>query len=62
MASLKGRESCQRFKEILRDHAEELNRWSVFRQQKWIEAVTNWLEKLSILAIGSKASKRRAAA
>lgn len=62
MLSLKGRESCHRFKEILRDHAEELNRWSVFRQQKWMEAVQQWLESLSILAVGSKSAKRRAAA
>lgn len=59
--SLKGRESCRRFKEILKEHVEELNRWHVFRLRKWDEAAQTWLESLSILAIVSK-SKRRLAA
>lgn len=57
--SLKGRESCQRFKELLKDHAEELNRWSVFRCRKWEEVVQIWLEGHGILAVGAKSSKRR---
>ncbi len=60
--SLKGRESCQRFKEILKTHPEEQNRWTVFRQRKWESAVKSWLEVHSILAIGAKSAKRNLAA
>ncbi len=61
MLSLKGRESCQRFKEILKSHTEEQNRWFVFRQGKWAEAVQKWLEGHRILAIVTKTIKRAAA-
>lgn len=60
--SLRGRESCQRFKEILKDHIEEKNRWSNFRQKKWEESVQKWLEAHAILAIPAKPQKRRATA
>lgn len=60
--SLKGRESCHRFKEILKEHAEELNRWSVFRARKWEQVVQSWLENHAILAVGAKTPHRRLAA
>lgn len=60
--SLKGRESCHRFKEILKEHIEECNRWVVFRQRKWEEAVQKWLEGHSILAVASRSQRKRAAA
>ena len=59
--SLKGRESCQRFKEILKENAEEANRWLVFCKKKWEETVQDWLEGQSILAVSSSLSKRAAA-
>jgi hypothetical protein len=59
--SLKGRESCRRFKELLKDNPEEQNRWSVFCHHKWEETVKLWLETLGILAIGAKPQKRAAA-
>jgi hypothetical protein len=62
LVSLKGRESCHRFKDILKEHAEELNRWLVFRQRKWEEAVQSWLESQSILAFVAKSPHRRLAA
>ena len=61
VSSLKGRESCQRFKEILKQHAEEQNRWHVFCQTKWSESVQKWLEGHRILAIITKSTKRAAA-
>ena len=60
--SLRGRESCQRFKEILKEHLEESNRWMVFRQRKWEDTVQQWLESLSILAVASRPNRRRLAA
>lgn len=60
--SLKGRESCQRFKELLKDHIEEQSRWMLFRGRKWEETVQIWLEGHGILAIGSRTVKRRLAA
>jgi hypothetical protein len=61
LQSLKGRESCRRFKELLKDQAEEQNRWSVFCHRKWDETVKIWLETHGILAIAAKPSKRAAA-
>lgn len=59
--SLKGRESCERFKEILKAHVEEQNRWQVFCQKKWEELVGIWLSALHIIPIHAKASSRRVA-
>src|SRR5262249_5681280 len=58
--SLKGRESCHRFKQILKEHVEEQNRWSVFCHRKWEETVKIWLESYGIIAIDAKAQKRAA--
>jgi hypothetical protein len=59
--SLKGRESCERFKEILKDHPEEQNRWQVFCQKKWEDKVAAWLSTLHIIPIQAKPSSRRVA-
>ena len=59
--SLKGRESCQRFKELLKEHVEECNRWVVFRQKKWEETVQVWLESHAILAVGTKFRRKTTA-
>lgn len=56
--SLKGRESCARFKEILKDHVEEQNRWVQFCLQKWEDAVTNWLSKMHIIPLQAKSTRR----
>ena len=61
-ASMKGRESCQRFKQLLKEHVEELNRWQVFCQCKWAELVQEWLASQAILAVGTKSLKKRFAA
>lgn len=59
--SLKGRESCRRFKEILKENIEEKNRWNVFCHAKWNDMVKFWLESLSILPVDTKTAKRAAA-
>jgi hypothetical protein len=59
--SLKGRESCERFKKILKDHPEEQNRWQVFCTKKWEEKVASWLATLHIIPIHSKTTTRRVA-
>lgn len=56
--SMKGRESCKRFKLLLKSHVEELNRWTVFCRRKWAEVVQEWLASHSILAVETKSSKR----
>ena len=59
--SLKGRESCERFRKILKEHPEEQNRWQVFCQGKWEEKVAAWLAGLHIIPIHAKTSARRVA-
>ena len=59
--SLKGRESCERFKQILKDHPEEQNRWQVFCQKKWEEKVADWLSAWRIIPVHAKTSARRVA-
>lgn len=61
-AALRGRGSCGRFKEILREHREELNRWSVFYHEKWEGAVQRWLSRYGILPVHAPSQRLRSAA
>jgi len=55
--ALRGRGSCKRFKEILKQHPEELNRWSHFHKECWKNKICAWLESISILAFEGKSPR-----
>lgn len=48
--ALKGRGSCKRFKEILKESPDEQRRWTLFHENCWKEKISRWLESISILA------------
>ncbi|MCG3205136.1 MAG: hypothetical protein KCHDKBKB_01854 [Elusimicrobia bacterium] len=62
VGSLRGRESCRRFKQLLKEHIEENNRWHVYCQKQWEAIVQEWLASHSILAVGARSLKKRLAA
>lgn len=55
--ALRGRGSCKRFKEILKDDPAELQRWAQFHSDCWKEKITKWLESIGILAFEGKPTK-----
>jgi hypothetical protein len=58
--ALRGRGSCQRFKEILKSSPEEARRWADFHRQKWEEKIQMWLESIGILAVNARPRVRAA--
>lgn len=58
--TLRGRGSCRRFKEILKDHPDELEIWKLYVSQRWQERIQGWLESVGILAVGVAPKKTRA--
>jgi hypothetical protein len=60
--ALRGRGSCRRFKEILKENPEEMNRWSVFVRSRWDDKIQLWLESHGILAVNARAVRPRSAA
>jgi len=60
--ALKGRWSCKRFKQILKDDQAELARWNNFRADGWKARIQSWLEEWNILAVNGNLKKSRAAA
>jgi hypothetical protein len=58
--TLRGRGSCRRFKEILKNHDEEFEVWKSFVSHRWQERIQNWLESVGILAVGVAPKKARA--
>ncbi len=60
--ALRGRGSCKRFKEFLKEHPEEMRRWTAHRQLRWQEKIQDWLEQFGVLAINGNPPRSRAAA
>ncbi len=52
--ALRGRGSCARFKEILRDAPDDARKWAQFHQMRWEEKIQSWLESLGILAVNAR--------
>jgi len=60
LQGLRGRGSCKRFKEILAEMPDDLQRWNVFRNRKWMEKVQAWLETYGILGVNGNPPRSRA--
>jgi hypothetical protein len=60
--ALRGRGSCRRFKEILAEMPDDLQRWSVFRARCWQEKIQAWLETLGILGVNTTSSRHQSPA
>lgn len=58
--TLRGRGSCHRFKQILREEAEEFEAWKAFVSTRWQERIQGWLESVGILAVCVTPKKTRA--
>ena len=56
--ALRGRGSRKRFVEKLKEHPHELRRWLEFRETKWKERISQWLESVGLLAIESPGKNR----
>lgn len=52
--ALKGRGSCKRFKEILKDNPIEEIHWMDFYRTQWKEKISQWLESVGLLAFEEK--------
>ncbi|MFN0117476.1 MAG: hypothetical protein ACKVQC_04170 [Elusimicrobiota bacterium] len=57
--ALRGRGSCSRFRELLKQDRQELQRWNKFCENKWEEKIKIWLESHAILAVPAPVSKSK---
>lgn len=62
LQALRGRGSCKRFKEILSEMPDDLQRWTVFRHRRWEEKIQAWLETFGILGVNKNPPRARASA
>ncbi len=59
LQGLRGRGSCRRFKEILSEMPDDLQRWNNYRFQQWKEKIQAWLETMGILGVSSASARTR---
>lgn len=58
--TVKGRWSCHRFKDFLKNDPAEYARWRLYRKEAWKEHIQAWLQKQGILAVDGKPTPLRA--
>ena len=59
--ALRGRGSCKRFKEILKEFPEDKRQWSQFAADRWKQRIQGWLETHAIIAVDNNGARPRAA-